>query len=138
MPTSTRRIGSSSSRGRASGAPAATARPNSQSVRAKNASDAASRMAKTSCVTNAEIPWGAAVWPACVKHCAPWDKRSQWSMAALANILVVSDLHFGEELLPGASEERREAVALGAQAFREFLRYHAVRRIGGRPWRLVI
>src|SRR5437588_11189965 len=56
----------------------------------------------------------------------------------LANILVVSDLHFGEELLPGASEDRREAVALGAQAFREFLRYHAVRRVGGRPWRLVI
>src|SRR5689334_15780193 len=56
----------------------------------------------------------------------------------LANILVVSDLHFGEELLPGASEERRDAVALGAQAFRDFLRYHAVRRIGGRPWRLVI
>ena len=59
-------------------------------------------------------------------------------MGDLANILVVSDLHFGEELLPGASEERREAVALGAQAFRDFLRYHRVRRIGGRPWRLVI
>jgi UDP-2,3-diacylglucosamine pyrophosphatase LpxH len=56
----------------------------------------------------------------------------------LANILVVSDLHFGEELLPGASEERRDAVALGAQAFRDFLRYHAVRRRAGRPWRLVI
>ena len=59
-------------------------------------------------------------------------------VADLANILVVSDLHFGEELLPGASEDRREAVALGAQAFREFLRYHAVRKLGGRPWRLVI
>lgn len=59
-------------------------------------------------------------------------------MADLANILVVSDLHFGEELLPGASLERRHAVGLGAQAFREFLRYHAVRRRDGRPWRLVI
>jgi UDP-2,3-diacylglucosamine pyrophosphatase LpxH len=59
-------------------------------------------------------------------------------VADLANILVVSDLHFGEELLPGASDDRREAVALGAQAFREFLRYHAVRKLGGRPWRLVI
>jgi UDP-2,3-diacylglucosamine pyrophosphatase LpxH len=59
-------------------------------------------------------------------------------MADLANILVVSDLHFGEELLPGASTERRRAVELGATAFREFLRYHAVRRLGGRPWRLVI
>lgn len=59
-------------------------------------------------------------------------------MADLANILVVSDLHFGEELLPGASMERRRAVELGATAFREFLRYHTVRRHDGRPWRLVI
>src|SRR5687768_8900308 len=60
------------------------------------------------------------------------------SMAELANILVVSDLHFGEELLPGATTERRNAVELGARAFKDFLRYHAVRRLGGRPWRLVI
>jgi UDP-2,3-diacylglucosamine pyrophosphatase LpxH len=59
-------------------------------------------------------------------------------MAALANILVVSDLHFGEELLPGASLERRHAIELGAAAFREFLRYHTVRRRDGRTWRLVI
>jgi UDP-2,3-diacylglucosamine pyrophosphatase LpxH len=59
-------------------------------------------------------------------------------MADLANILVVSDLHFGEELLPGATTDRRNAVELGARAFREFLRYHASRRLGGRPWRLVI
>jgi UDP-2,3-diacylglucosamine pyrophosphatase LpxH len=59
-------------------------------------------------------------------------------VAALANILVVSDLHFGEELLPGASLERRRAIELGSQAFREFLRYHTVRRRDGRPWRLVI
>jgi UDP-2,3-diacylglucosamine pyrophosphatase LpxH len=59
-------------------------------------------------------------------------------MAALANILVVSDLHFGEELLPGASLERSRAIELGSTAFREFLRYHSVRRRDGRPWRLVI
>ncbi|HEY5920149.1 MAG TPA: hypothetical protein VIV11_00705 [Kofleriaceae bacterium] len=59
-------------------------------------------------------------------------------MAESANILVVSDLHFGEELLPGATTERRHAVELGARAFRDFLRYHASRRLGGRPWRLVI
>ena len=59
-------------------------------------------------------------------------------MASLANILVVSDLHFGEELLPGASQERRRAIELGSSAFREFLRYHTVRRRDGRPWRLVI
>ena len=55
-----------------------------------------------------------------------------------SNILVVSDLHFGEELLPGASRERRQAIELGARAFREFLAYHAPRRHDGRPWRLVI
>ena len=59
-------------------------------------------------------------------------------MPDAANILVVSDLHFGEELLPGATAERRRAIDLGAEAFRDFLRYHAVRRIDGRPWRLVI
>ncbi|MBA2542377.1 MAG: hypothetical protein H0V17_22235 [Deltaproteobacteria bacterium] len=57
---------------------------------------------------------------------------------AQANILVVSDLHFGEELLPGASAERKRAIDLGATAFRDFLRHHTVRRQHGRPWRLVI
>ncbi|MGE3764342.1 MAG: hypothetical protein AB7L94_18935 [Kofleriaceae bacterium] len=55
-----------------------------------------------------------------------------------SNILVVSDLHFGEELLPGASVDRRRAVELGSSAFRQFLRYHTARRRDGRPWRLVI
>jgi UDP-2,3-diacylglucosamine pyrophosphatase LpxH len=59
-------------------------------------------------------------------------------MGAVANILVVSDLHFGEELLPGATTERRTAVELGGKAFRELLAYHAQRRLDGRPWRLVI
>jgi UDP-2,3-diacylglucosamine pyrophosphatase LpxH len=60
------------------------------------------------------------------------------AVADLTNILVVSDLHFGEELLPGASLERKRAIELGGSAFREFLRHHAVRRRDGRPWRLVI
>ncbi|MDQ3368673.1 MAG: hypothetical protein M3680_24860 [Myxococcota bacterium] len=59
-------------------------------------------------------------------------------MGDLANILVVSDLHFGEELLPGAGIERCRAVELAANAFRDFLKHHAVRRRDGRPWRLVI
>jgi UDP-2,3-diacylglucosamine pyrophosphatase LpxH len=59
-------------------------------------------------------------------------------VAEVANILIVSDLHFGEELLPGASVERREAVELGSDTFRKFVRYHAARRVDGRPWRLVI
>jgi UDP-2,3-diacylglucosamine pyrophosphatase LpxH len=57
---------------------------------------------------------------------------------AVHNILVVSDLHFGEELLPGASGDRCRAVSLGASAFSAFLRYHTARRRDGRPWRLVI
>ncbi len=55
-----------------------------------------------------------------------------------ANLLVVSDLHFGEELLPGASLERTRAIELGATAFREFVRHHTTRRLNSRPWRLVI
>ncbi|HTR52998.1 MAG TPA: hypothetical protein VMJ10_20025 [Kofleriaceae bacterium] len=65
-------------------------------------------------------------------------KRESGVSALAKNILVVSDLHFGEQLLPGASADRRRAVELGEQAFREFLRYHRVRRVDGRPWRLVI
>lgn len=63
---------------------------------------------------------------------------SQRLSAEAANILVVSDLHFGEELLPGATSDRRTAVELGANAFREFLQFHTGRRLSGRPWRLVI
>jgi len=54
------------------------------------------------------------------------------------NLLVVSDLHFGEELLPGASHGRKRAIELGAEAFRGFLRHHTTRRLDSRPWRLVI
>src|SRR5256885_8870546 len=67
-----------------------------------------------------------------------YPERDRRCMADLANILVVSDLHFGEELLPGASAERRHAVELAQTAFREFLRHHTVRRLNGRAWRLVI
>jgi UDP-2,3-diacylglucosamine pyrophosphatase LpxH len=55
-----------------------------------------------------------------------------------SNLLIVSDLHFGEDLLPGASVEKRRAVALGASAFCDFLRHHSQRRIDGKPWRLVV
>lgn len=59
-------------------------------------------------------------------------------MTEPANIIVVSDLHLGEELLPGASRERRDAVERGARAFCDFVRHQGMRRLGGRPWRLVI
>lgn len=54
------------------------------------------------------------------------------------NFLVVSDLHLGEELLPGAGPERQYAVGTAADAFVEFLRHHQARRAEGRAWRLVI
>ena len=60
------------------------------------------------------------------------------SAAATHNLLVVSDLHFGEELLPGTSLEKRQIVELGARTFIEFLSYYQQRRENGRPWRLVI
>src|ERR1044071_7688602 len=66
------------------------------------------------------------------------NTRRDRTTMAVSNLLIVSDLHFGEELLPGASAERRRAIELGAAAFREFLRYHTVRRRDGRTWRLVI
>jgi UDP-2,3-diacylglucosamine pyrophosphatase LpxH len=59
-------------------------------------------------------------------------------MGFAQNILVVSDLHFGEELLPGASHDRIAAIELGAKSFRAFLAYHGPRRHDGRAWRLVI
>jgi UDP-2,3-diacylglucosamine pyrophosphatase LpxH len=54
------------------------------------------------------------------------------------NILVVSDLHLGEDLLPGITADKRHAVELAESAFIDFLRYHQRFRVGGRPWRLVI
>lgn len=51
------------------------------------------------------------------------------------NLLVISDLHLGEGIRPGAlgAEERRSDEALVA-----FLDHYASRRRGDRPWRLVI
>src|SRR5690606_8814444 len=73
--------------------------------------------------------------------CRGRDKPS-WGlerrMADLANILVVGDLHFGEERSAGAPSERRHAVGRGARAFRALRAEHTSRRLDGRPWRLVI
>jgi UDP-2,3-diacylglucosamine pyrophosphatase LpxH len=54
------------------------------------------------------------------------------------NYLIVSDLHFGEDLLPGISTEKRDTVELGARQFCGFLTHFAARKEGGLPWRLVI
>ena len=66
------------------------------------------------------------------------EGTSTESWPCLANILVVSDLHFGEELLPGRVVERRHAIELGARRSASSSRYHTARRRDGRPWRLVI
>jgi UDP-2,3-diacylglucosamine pyrophosphatase LpxH len=54
------------------------------------------------------------------------------------NVLVISDLHLGEELMPGTSEDKRRAVAMAEAAVIEFMRHHQRFRVDGRPWRLVI
>ena len=49
------------------------------------------------------------------------------------NLLVISDLHLGERVGRGRAPDPRTEAALV-----EFLRHHAERPRGGRPWRLVI
>jgi UDP-2,3-diacylglucosamine pyrophosphatase LpxH len=53
------------------------------------------------------------------------------------NLLVVSDLHVGEDLTGGALAALRK-IARVNQAFAVFLEYYAARRVDGRPWRLII
>jgi hypothetical protein len=54
------------------------------------------------------------------------------------NILVVSDLHLGEDLAPGISETAARDVYVAEQSLIEFLRHYTRQRADGRPWRLVI
>ena len=55
------------------------------------------------------------------------------TMGVDPNLLVISDLHLGERLGRGRAPDPRTEAALV-----EFLRHHAERPRGGRPWRLVI
>lgn len=54
------------------------------------------------------------------------------------NILVVSDLHLGEDLNPSAAPSTRKQITQVEQNLVQFLRHYAQRRENGRPWRLVI
>jgi UDP-2,3-diacylglucosamine pyrophosphatase LpxH len=54
------------------------------------------------------------------------------------NLLVLSDLHLGEEMLPGSGEDRRRAVAMAEAGFIGLMRHHQRFRVDGRPWRLVV
>ncbi|MCE9574504.1 MAG: hypothetical protein K8W52_15255 [Deltaproteobacteria bacterium] len=54
------------------------------------------------------------------------------------NVVVVSDVHLGEDLLPGASGRAARDVGLAEAAFTDFVRHLTRTRQDGRPWRLVI
>jgi len=54
-----------------------------------------------------------------------------------ANLLIISDLHLGEDLRPDAEGER-ERLAEVERDLVAFLEYYIWRRLDDRPWRLVI
>src|SRR5437870_4279323 len=54
------------------------------------------------------------------------------------NVVVVSDVHLGEDLLPGASARAARDVALAETALADFTRHLTRSRMDGRPWRLVV
>ena len=54
------------------------------------------------------------------------------------NILVISDLHLGEDLAPGISATGARDVEVAEQSLIEFLRHYTRQRADGRAWRLVI
>ncbi len=54
------------------------------------------------------------------------------------NILVISDLHLGEDLTPAATAETVRDLHLAERHLISFLRHYQSRRVDGRPWRLVI
>src|SRR4030095_8377969 len=55
------------------------------------------------------------------------------------NILVISDLHLGEDLRPGVANVSylRHLVRLERE-LENFLKHYTERRVGDRPWRLVV
>lgn len=59
-------------------------------------------------------------------------------MSGAYNILVISDLHLGEDLNPSASVESARDLALAERHLVAFLAYYTRRRVDGLPWRLVI
>jgi UDP-2,3-diacylglucosamine pyrophosphatase LpxH len=54
------------------------------------------------------------------------------------NVVVISDLHLGEDLSVDASEQTRRDVAMASAAAADFVAHLTQRRVDGRPWRLVI
>jgi UDP-2,3-diacylglucosamine pyrophosphatase LpxH len=54
------------------------------------------------------------------------------------NVVVVSDVHLGEDLLPGASGRSARDVTLAETALVDFVKHLSRSRVDGRPWRLVV
>lgn len=54
------------------------------------------------------------------------------------NIVVISDLHLGEDLSPDASEQTKRDVAMASAAAADYLRHLTQRRAESLPWKLVI
>jgi UDP-2,3-diacylglucosamine pyrophosphatase LpxH len=59
-------------------------------------------------------------------------------MTSTHNILVVSDLHLGEDLSPTATAATARDLRLAERHLVEFLKHYARRRVDGLPWRLVV
>jgi len=59
-------------------------------------------------------------------------------MALTHNTLIISDLHLGEDLRFTPPEATTRHLAVLERQLVGFLRYHARRRIDGRPWRLIV
>jgi UDP-2,3-diacylglucosamine pyrophosphatase LpxH len=58
-------------------------------------------------------------------------------MEAVHNVLVISDLHLGEDL-GNASEARRQHVQQTDDALQAFFAHYCLTRVDGLPWKLVI
>jgi UDP-2,3-diacylglucosamine pyrophosphatase LpxH len=54
-----------------------------------------------------------------------------------ANLLIISDLHLGEDIRPGAFGSLRHMVKLERE-LSSFLTHYTNQRLGDRPWRLII
>jgi len=54
------------------------------------------------------------------------------------NVVVISDLHLGEDLSVDASEQTRRDVAMASKAAADFVAHLTQRRADGLPWRLVV
>ena len=63
---------------------------------------------------------------------------TQPSLRPRHNIVVLSDLHLGEDLSPDASEQTKRDVAMASAAAADYLRHLTQRRADGLPWKLVI